>query len=537
VLAGSRTRNDNASAHLSRTNMDYRILGPLEIADGGPPLPLPASLRALVAVLLLHANEVVSPDRLRDELWGEEQPGSGAAALQVRVSQLRKALGPAAHRLETRPAGYVLLVHPSELDLDRFSRLVEEAGHGEPATAAAVLRDALSLWRGSALADLAFEPFAQPAIHRLEELRLIALERRIEADLALGRHAELVPELEALVAEHPLRERSREQLMLALYRSGRQVEALDEYRAAREMFASELGIEPRRELRELEQAILRHDPALASATGATRARSILAVPSTDTSLDRLLSLAIPLASRPVKELIVTRVVQGKDGLAVAAAVLEKRRQELIGRGVAARCAAFVGSSAGDDVIRFADEQGVELLVVDGGEEALESLLVQRLLSAAPCDVAVLVGGGVRPGPLLVPFVGADHDWAAIEIAAWAAGAFGAPLRLAGPSGGPDDRDASRLLANASLAIQRTLGVAAEPVLLAPGPDALVAASADAALVVVGLSDRWQAQGLGATRRALIDRGHAPVVLVRGGLRPGGLAPDASLTRFTWTLKS
>ena len=517
--------------------MDYRILGPVEVSDGDSPLPLSASLRALVAVLLLHANEVVSSDRLLDELWGEEQPGSGPAALQVRVSQLRKALGPAASRLETRPAGYVLDVRPGELDLDRFTRLVEDAAEADPLVAAAALREALALWRGPALADLAYESFAQPAIRRLEDLRLAALERRIDADLALGRHADLIVELEALVAEHPLLEHPRGLLMLALYRSGRQVDALGAYRAARETLVSEIGIEPGPELRELEQAILRHDPSLAAASRAARSRSILVVPYTDASLDALLSLAVPLASLPAKELIVARVVQHRDELQAAAAGLEERRHELTHAGTAVRCAAFVSAPGGDDIARFADEQGVELVVVDGSRDTLDGARLRRLLAAAPCDVAVLIGGGVRPGPLLVPFVGADHDWAAIEIAAWAAGAFGAPLRLAGPSEGADHRDASRLLANASLAIQRTLGVSAEPVLLAPGPDALVGASADAALVVVGLSDRWEDEGLGATRGALVERAYAPVVVVRGGLRPGGLAPEASLTRFTWTLRA
>jgi DNA-binding SARP family transcriptional activator len=203
--------------------MDFRILGPLEAADHGRPLALGgSSLRALLALLLLHANEVVSSDRLLDELWPEKPPASGATALQVRVSQLRKELGPAAGRLETKSPGYVLRVERGELDLERFSQLVEEADGAEEAVAAERLREALALWRGPPLADLAYQSFAQAAIARIEELRLVALERRIEADLALGRHAAVVPELEALVAAEPLRERLRGQLMLALYRSGRQ---------------------------------------------------------------------------------------------------------------------------------------------------------------------------------------------------------------------------------------------------------------------------------------------------------------------------
>ncbi len=177
-------------------------------------------------MLLLHANEVVSVDRLLDALWPVEPPPSGAAALQVRVSHLRKALGAVGRLVVTRPPGYAIEVGRGELDVYRFEELVGAADGTDPAVAAATLRDALSLWRGSALADVAYEEFAQPAIARLEELRLTALERRLEADLALGRHDEVVGELEALVGMHPLRERLCGQLMLALYRSGRQAEAL-----------------------------------------------------------------------------------------------------------------------------------------------------------------------------------------------------------------------------------------------------------------------------------------------------------------------
>src|SRR4051794_2931913 len=167
--------------------MQFRILGPLELIDEGRSLPLGGvSQRALLAILLLHANEVVSNDRLIDELWPAEPPASGPAALQVRVSQLRKTLGAAAERIETKPPGYLLRVGADELDLERFSRLVDEADGAEPAVASQKLRQALALWRGAPLADLAYESFAQPAIRRLEELRLAALEQRIETDLALG---------------------------------------------------------------------------------------------------------------------------------------------------------------------------------------------------------------------------------------------------------------------------------------------------------------------------------------------------------------
>ena len=245
--------------------MEFRILGPLEVSDGGGQVSLGGGKpRALLAVLLLHPNEVVSADRLIDELWGEDSPERAAAALRVNVSRLRKALSQDV--LATKSPGYVIRVEPEELDLHRFERLVDEGrsllARGLPADASERLREALSLWRGPALADFAYESFAQTAIARLEEIRLAAVELRIDADLALGRHDELVGELEALVAEHPLRERLRRYLMTALYRSGRQAEALDAYRDARRALVDELGIEPSAALQELERAILRQEPAL-----------------------------------------------------------------------------------------------------------------------------------------------------------------------------------------------------------------------------------------------------------------------------------
>ena len=237
--------------------MQFRILGPLEVAEGDCLVSLPGAQRSLLGLLLLSANEVVSADRLIEDLWGEKVPRSGRTALQVRVSQLRKALGAAAGRIVTRAPGYVLRVDSDELDLYGFERLVSEADGAEPAEAAAKLRKALGLWRGAALVDLSYASFAQPAIRRLEELRLAASEKRIEADLALGRHADLVGELETLVERHPLRERLHAQLMLALYRCGRQADALAAYHNARRVLVEQLALEPSAPLRELDQAILR----------------------------------------------------------------------------------------------------------------------------------------------------------------------------------------------------------------------------------------------------------------------------------------
>ena len=245
--------------------MEFRVLGSLEVVDHDGPVALGApKQRALLAVLLLHRGEPVSSDRLIDEIWGEQPPASANKIVQGYVSNLRKVLGDG--RLVTQGRGYVLRIEPGQTDVDRFEALAARGRRaledGDALTASAVLREALALWRGPPLSDFAYEPFAQPEIARLEEARLAALEDRIDADLASGEHARLVGELEALVREHPLRERLRGQLMLALYRSGRQADALDAYRDARGWLLDELGLEPGHELRELERAILAQDPAL-----------------------------------------------------------------------------------------------------------------------------------------------------------------------------------------------------------------------------------------------------------------------------------
>ncbi len=218
--------------------------------------------RKLLAILLVHANEVVSTDRLVHELWGDDPPKTAVPALHNAVSRLRKALGDTV--VQTRSPGYTLEVSADELDAARFEQLLAEAV-GPPEQAADRLREALALWRGPALADFAYEPFAQSAIARLEELHIVAIEDRIEADLALGRHDVLVGELGSLIIDHPFRERLRRQLMVALYRAGRQADALGAYQDARRMLSDELGVDPSPALKELERAILQHDPSLAAA--------------------------------------------------------------------------------------------------------------------------------------------------------------------------------------------------------------------------------------------------------------------------------
>jgi DNA-binding SARP family transcriptional activator/ABC-type branched-subunit amino acid transport system substrate-binding protein/streptogramin lyase len=247
--------------------MDFRLLGPLELWDGPREIAVAgAKRRALLAVLLLQRNEVISRDRLVDLLWGEHPPPSAFHSLEVHVSKLRGVVSGDGSRLQTRAPGYVLRVEPGELDLERFERLAKDGraalARGDAERAARVLREALSEVRGAPLAEFAFEPFAQAPMAQFAELRMAVVEDRVDADLALGRHTKLVGELEALVAAEPLRERRRRQLMLALYRCGRQAEALQAYRDARRVLVDELGIEPTRELRDLERAILRQEETL-----------------------------------------------------------------------------------------------------------------------------------------------------------------------------------------------------------------------------------------------------------------------------------
>jgi DNA-binding SARP family transcriptional activator len=527
--------------------MDFRLLGPMEVAGDEGPLALGGiKQRSLLAMLLLHANQVVSTDRLIDALWGASPPFTCTKSIQVYVSRLRKAM--ADDRLVTRAPGYVVYVDPTELDLTRFEQLVAEARRASPESASAKLREALSLWRGPPLADLAYEEFAQAEIARLEEMRLGAVEQRLEADLALSHHAELVAELETLVARHPLRERFRHQLMLALYRSGRQAEALEAYRHAREELSDELGLEPSESLKQLEAAILRQDPGLALAADPARVRAapaataperaLVVAPTTPDALDALLGFAKSLAmGEPARELIVATVVSAED-VPAATARLSLARDELMAEGFAARTAAFSSPAIGDDVSRLAAQEGVDLLLMDGGKAPLGGAAA-TVLERAPCDVALLLRGSgpAGDGPVVVPFGAAGHDWAALELGAWLARTTGAPLRLVGAADRRrQGRDASRLLADASLIVQRTAGIVAEPVLAATGRRGVAEVAQGASALIVGLSERWREEGLGRARSELAERPPAPTVFVRRGARPGGLAPVETRTRLSWSIE-
>jgi YVTN family beta-propeller protein len=250
--------------------IEFRILGPLEVSADGRLFPLGSpKQRALLGLLLVHANETLSRDRMIEELWGEAAPATVESAFHSYLSRLRRQLNSvgASGLLVRQAHGYRLRVEPDQLDVTRFEHLVDEGSEALAARKAELaadrFRQALALWRGPALADLQSERFAVTASARLEDAHVSALEQRLEADLALARHRQLIGELETLVSEHPYRERLRAQLMLALYRSGRQAEALRAYQQARRMLADELGLEPSQELKELEHAMLRQDPRLA----------------------------------------------------------------------------------------------------------------------------------------------------------------------------------------------------------------------------------------------------------------------------------
>jgi len=508
------------------TAIEFRLLGPLEVVRDGEPVALGGPRqRSALALLLLNGNRVVSVDRFADELYGGAAPASAVTQVQRQVSELRKLLPEA--RLETVAPGYVLRLEPEQLDLRRFERLVEEGAerlaHGDAAGARQRLREALGLWRGPALADLDTAPFAKSAGSRLEELRLAARERELEAELALGRAAETVPELEELVAANPLRERLVELLMLALYRAGRQADALAAYRAQRALLAEELGLEPGPSLRRLESAILQQDPELAPPAEHAAAPVVVAV-----AVDRPPSAALVAAARGEgHETILLQLVASAASLTDAATRLREAKTDV-------RTAAFVTADWVEDLARFVRRYDVALVLLDASA-TLGEALPETLLSETTADVGLLFRGdvGFGDGAIYVPFGGGEHDWTALELAAALAREHERELMLVGTG---DASGASRLLADAALAVQRAFGVASAPILAPPTPDALLAVVEDAALVVTGLGSRWRADGLDRVRRALALDATPSAVLVHHGPRPGLLAPRSSRTRYTWSLQ-
>ena len=292
--------------------MEYRILGQFTVWDEGRELPLGGvRQRSVLAILLLHANELVPATMLVDELWGAQPPPTANKTVQVYVSRFRKTLGEDV--IETRPTGYLLRLEASALDALRFEALLEQGrrllAEGAPEEAGAVLREGLALWRGPPLADFRHEQFARNEIGRLEELRLVALEQRLEADLALGRGPEVVGELEVLVRENPFRENLCRLLILALYRAGRQADALAVYRNAREALVDGLGLDPSRRLQLLERAILLQDPSLDLAVVAGPSAP---VPDDRESSGRPLADAVSVGTRKIVTILASNVVDHTD---------------------------------------------------------------------------------------------------------------------------------------------------------------------------------------------------------------------------------
>jgi DNA-binding SARP family transcriptional activator len=519
--------------------LEFRILGPLEVVRDGEPVELSAPrLRTTLAILLLNANRVVSVDELADALYAGEPPVTAVTQVQRRISELRKLLGGAAG-IETRPPGYVLQLAPGQLDLHHFERLSAEAANVDSGRAAELLREALSLWRGTPLADLAYEVFAQAALARLYELRLDALERRLDADLSLGRHGAVVAELEELVAKEPHRERVAGQLMLALYRCGRQADALATYRRARTALVRDLGLEPTPALRELEAAILRQDPLLEKeAQEPAGARAILAAARTEAGLEPLLGVAVPLARRPGRELILARLVEDEADVTAAAAAVNAHRAGLDAQ---VRAAAFTSQELAGDLVRLGEAYDVDLVLLDGTSDPPSPRVADELaelFTRSTADVAIVFAKRrAGSGGVFVPFGGGQHDWAAAELGAWLALGLNSRLTLVGTRAdlARGRRDASRLLADASLAVQQVAGVETAPLLAEPTEQGLLEAAGDAGIVVAGVPERWRKHGIGGVRGALIAAARQPVVLVHRGLRPGGLAPRESATRFTWSL--
>ncbi len=544
--------------------LEFGILGPVEVRLAGQLVEVPgASQRVLLARLLLDADRLISREQLLADLW-VSPPSTGLSALYQRIAQLRQALeqaGAGRDVVQTRGTGYIIELGAHRLDLHRFEDAAGDADEalaaGRHADAAASLREALELWRGSPLAEFPEAPFAAAAGARLEESRLAALEKRLDADLALGHHLNVVGELEALAAEHPFREGFTAKLMLALYRAGRQADALEAYQDVRQVLVEELGVEPTAELQHLERAILQQDPTLVTpveedASAAEHdvrpdspARSILVVPDNRSNLEQLVALGEPLTRRPPRELILTAIAAAGDQLAEMSALLERERAALVARRIPARAAAFTSEARGADIVRFASEQDVDVLLTDASARMLAdgtlSADLELVLRESSCHVAVVVGGEQRDSEsanaeVVLPFGGTEHDWAALDLSARFAASRGAPLTLLGSEARPEagKRDASRLLARASMIAQRSSGVAAAPKLIPPGEEAILAASRSAGLLVVGLSERWADEGLGAARLALAQDAHPPMLIVRCAFGAHGMAAQDEFTRYTWS---
>jgi YVTN family beta-propeller protein len=535
--------------------VEFRVLGPIEVVldDRAAPVGGPKP-RALLAILLLNRNSVVSRDRLIECLWGQSAPASAAHSLDDYISRLRKVLG--AERLVRRAPGYLLVVHSGELDLDRFEQLVGQGGkelerRGDAELAARTLRQAVELWRGPALADVLYEPFASAESARLEERRLSALEERFEAELALGRSTQLVGELQALLREHPLRERAVGQLMVALYRSGRQTAALDTFRALRLKLAEELGLEPSPRLRELERKILAHDESLT------------------------LAVARPWRSAPgVPRLQRRRLLAGAGAAALACVAIALGIVLGIGttsapvvRAAAGDQIALVDESSGRPVARgialpgspaaiAADRTSLWLAESDAGAvvrvERSTRAIVERIeLPGNPSTVAV-AGGAVWVGSVpSTKLFRIDPTTDAVVQTVNLGGATVAAL-AAGPGGlwVADTADGALIeLDPGSGAVRRTVTLGLRPTALAIGANAIWAADYDSnsvaevdldsgqtlatihvgngpAALTVGSGSVWVANELDATVSRIDPTTGDVVATIPVGSGPVALAPTA-----------
>ncbi|MGH9037809.1 MAG: BTAD domain-containing putative transcriptional regulator, partial [Acidimicrobiia bacterium] len=396
------------------TDLEFRMLGPFEVLRGGDLVNLgPGRARALLVILLVHANQVVATDHLLEELWAGEPPATAPHALQVHVSSLRKLIGPDA--IVTRRPGYLLAVASDGCDAARFESLLAAGGRALEADRAgdaqSVLDEALALWRGPVLADLADEPFVQAEATRLEELRLVATERRVEAGLALGHHGELVSELEGLVRRYPLRESLWARLIVALYRSGRQADALRAYQRLREVLAEELGLEPSPELRRLEGMVLRQDRELAPPAVPEVAREAEEVPSEPESGPAPAAAGEGVAVDEVR--VVTALFADLVGSTPLAEQLAPEELSLIVNGAVKRmesCVEALGgtvtSRMGDGILalfgdRVAHEDDQER-AVRAGLRILEEVAAYGEEVARSWDVDPLVARvGIDTGPVVV----------------------------------------------------------------------------------------------------------------------------------------
>jgi DNA-binding SARP family transcriptional activator len=532
--------------------MEVRVLGPLEVVGPNGPVPIPSGKqRAILALLALDHGRVVARARLIDELWGDSPPPTSDHALTVHVTGLRQRL--AADALETTAAGYRLRPDLTRTDLARFERLLAEGDAAvrdrDAAAAATSFREALALWRGDALADLD-EATARAARTRLDELRQLTLERAIDAELETGRHQELIPELRSTVAAHPLREAAYARLMRALYQAGRQADALEVYHRARAALDSELGVEPGPELERTHRAILSHEPWLSPthtskpAADPTPGGEVIVSALDADGFAAALPVARDLARDGQRGLILARLVRSPDhALEPALADLRRWQRDVRAGGLDARTAAFTSGAWGRDLARLGARTSADLVLVGGVRAADDGRLpdeIIELLSEAAIAVGLVVhpGRGQADDPVLVPFGGTPNDWAAVELGAWLARARSTRLTIAGATSATPKAgrtDASRLVADACLVVQRVLRIDAEPVLVDPSPDGLAAAARSASHVVLGLSDRWRDEGIGSFRMAVVRQVDGAVIVTSRGVRPGGLAPPDAGSRFTWSL--